>query len=151
MSEQGISRRVMLFYTGLGTVSLSLLASTIGFIRFLIPNAVYEPDRRFKVGLPEEIPLDGFVVKPDESVIIFRDVAGYHAISTTCTHLGCIVEKVGNGFDCPCHGSKFDEMGVPYAGPAPAPLPWYEIFLAPDGQLVVNLNKKVKVETKFRV
>lgn len=136
---------------GWGTVCLSGLASAAGFLRFLIPNAVYEPDRRFKAGYPDDIPLNGFLARQEEGVILLRDVAGIHAIGTRCTHLGCIVNRVEKGFECPCHGSKFDRLGIPYAGPAPRPLPWYEISLAPDGQLVVNMNREVKIETTFRV
>lgn len=151
MPEEKISRRNMLTITGFGASIIAVLVSSVGLLRFLIPNAVYEPDRRFKIGYPEDIPLNGHIVKPDEGVMIFRDESGFHAINTVCTHLGCIVKKVETGFDCPCHGSKFDEMGVPFAGPAPAPLSWHEISIAPDGQLVVDLNLKVKTETKFRV
>lgn len=151
MSENKMSRRDLLTFTGFGAFIIANFASSVGFLRFLIPNAVYEPDRRFKIGYPEDIPLNGYIEKPDQAVMIFRDESGFHAISTVCTHLGCIVKKVEAGFDCPCHGSRFDKLGVPYAGPAPTPLTWHKISVAPDGQLIVDLNVKVKIETKFRV
>jgi Rieske Fe-S protein len=45
------------------------------------------------------------------------------ALSLTCTHLGCRVERVSSGgFACPCHGSRFAADGSRIAGPARAPL-----------------------------
>ena len=42
----------------------------------------------------------------------------------TCSHLGCSIalNDKKNGFDCPCHGSKFSLDGKVTHGPAPAPL-----------------------------
>ena len=34
-------------------------------------------------------------------------------------------------------------------GPAPSPLTWFELTLAPDGQLVIDTRKTVPVGTKF--
>jgi Rieske Fe-S protein len=45
------------------------------------------------------------------------------ALSLTCTHLGCRVERVSSGgFACPCHGSRFTADGHRTAGPAQTPL-----------------------------
>jgi hypothetical protein len=34
-------------------------------------------------------------------------------------------------------------------GPAPSPLAWFELSLAPDGQIVVDTRKAVPVGTRF--
>ena len=45
-------------------------------------------------------------------------------ISSVCTHLGCVVaHNEGEGFACPCHGSRFSTDGSVVGGPAPAALP----------------------------
>jgi glycine/D-amino acid oxidase-like deaminating enzyme/nitrite reductase/ring-hydroxylating ferredoxin subunit len=55
----------------------------------------------------------------------YRDEAGVlHAVSPTCTHLGCEVRfnDAERSWDCPCHGSRFDPDGRVLAGPATTPL-----------------------------
>lgn len=61
------------------------------------------------------------------------------ALSLVCTHLGCIVNWVPEKkeFHCPCHGSIFDAHGNVLRGPAPRPLPSYEVRLQ-GGQVIVG-------------
>lgn len=49
-----------------------------------------------------------------------RDDGEVHAVSAACTHLGCVVQwnSVEKGWDCPCHGSRFDRFGKVLNGPA---------------------------------
>ena len=73
------------------------------------------------------------------------------AISTTCTHLGCIVGISDTGFACPCHGSRFDQDGTVTGGPAPKPLPWFKLSLAPNGELEVDKAMQVEPGTYLNV
>ncbi len=55
----------------------------------------------------------------------YRDDAGeLHAVSATCTHLGCQVawNAAERTWDCPCHASRFDPDGEVIEGPATRPL-----------------------------
>ncbi|MFD4431980.1 Rieske 2Fe-2S domain-containing protein, partial [Nocardia sp. NPDC058497] len=47
-----------------------------------------------------------------------------HAVSATCTHLGCIVafNDAERAWECPCHGSRFSVDGTVIHGPATMPL-----------------------------
>lgn len=49
------------------------------------------------------------------------EVAGLMALFQRCVHLGCRVPWCGpsQGFECPCHGSKYNAIGEYFAGPAP--------------------------------
>lgn len=49
------------------------------------------------------------------------------ALNLECSHLGCLVNPVEEGFYCPCHGSEFGPQGKVYSGPANASLKWYDI------------------------
>ncbi|MEX1025679.1 MAG: FAD-dependent oxidoreductase [Planctomycetota bacterium] len=73
-------------------------------------------------------------VAPDEGAVVkiggeragaYRDAAReLHAVSLTCTHLGCHVtwNPAERSWDCPCHGSRFDVEGRILHGPALEPL-----------------------------
>ncbi len=47
-----------------------------------------------------------------------------HAVSPTCTHMGCLVSFNGaeKAWECPCHGSRFGLDGAVLQGPATRPL-----------------------------
>lgn len=54
------------------------------------------------------------------------------AVHSTCSHSGCEVQKLRNGFECPCHGSEYDLRGLVVHGPAPDPLDVYPVVAYPD-------------------
>lgn len=41
------------------------------------------------------------------------------ALSAVCPHLGCLIERRGEGFNCPCHVSAFSADGRALEGPSP--------------------------------
>ncbi len=54
-------------------------------------------------------------------VAVYRDPEGeVHAVSATCTHLGCVVQfnPAEKSWDCPCHASRFTVDGEIIQGPA---------------------------------
>jgi glycine/D-amino acid oxidase-like deaminating enzyme/nitrite reductase/ring-hydroxylating ferredoxin subunit len=60
-----------------------------------------------------------------EPCAVYRDEAGeLHALSATCTHLGCVVafNDAERAWECPCHGSRFAIDGSILQGPANKPL-----------------------------
>lgn len=69
---------------------------------------------------------DAAILDIDGSQIAaFRDEQGMvHAVSATCTHMGCVVGWNGTDrtWDCPCHGSRFALSGEVIHGPATEPL-----------------------------
>ncbi len=78
-------------------------------------------------GIPtSDIPVGGGAIYPDERLVVTQPRAGvFKAFDSTCTHSGCLVNKVEDGLiQCPCHGSKYSiEDGSVQDGPAPTPLP----------------------------
>ena len=76
---------------------------------------------------PEDLkPGEGAHVRVDgQTVAAARDLDGtLHLRSTTCTHLGCVVQwnVAERSWDCPCHGSRFAPDGEVLEGPATRPL-----------------------------
>jgi len=133
---------------------VSLVTATVGFVastfRYLVPNILYEPSRRFTVGRPEDFPQGAATFLPDRRLFVFNSPDGFYAISSVCTHLGCNVRKGGPGFVCPCHGSQYDENGHVVHGPAPRSLSWFAISLTPRDELLVDLDRTVGPDFRLR-
>lgn len=159
MSE-GDSRRDFLLKLGAGAGIAALGGQAVASLRSLVPNVSYDAPTTVKLGITAEFP-DGLKYLPDERLFVFREGNTFHAISAVCTHLGCTVraealsrpetQEVGgratrmtHRFLCPCHGSAYSGDGTNLSGPAPKPLAWYRLSVAPDdGQLVVDLADPV--------
>ncbi len=149
--KDGVSRRDILGLASMGAAIVSFFVVMGGIFKMTKASVHYEESLKFKIGKPDEFPTGTVKVLDDKNVFIFADNDGLHAISNVCTHLGCIISAVDWGFQCPCHGSKFDKSGKVIGGPAPRPLPWLEVSKHVDGNLVVNAAKEVKMGTKFKV
>jgi menaquinol-cytochrome c reductase iron-sulfur subunit len=159
-------RRDFVVKLGIGGGLAALAAQAAASLRSLVPNVSYDAPTTVKLGPPNDFP-DGMKFLPDQRLFVFRDGNVFHAISAVCTHLGCTVRaealpqteqklvegkplKTTHRFLCPCHGSRYEGDGRNVAGPAPRPLAWYHLSIAPeDGELVVDLARPV--ERDFRL
>ena len=149
------SRRGFVKKLTVTTLGLGFVAAVVESFRFLKPNVLYEPSRVFKVGEVSQFPFGSRTVIEGKGVEIIREKDGIHAISLVCTHLGCLLNSVGNdpeiGYACPCHGSNFTPKGEVLGGPAPRDLPWYEMYMDNTGTLVVDSSKVNHKRTKLAV
>ena len=70
---------------------------------------------------------------------------GLIALYQRCVHLGCRVPwcQPSQGFECPCHGSKYDAVGEYFAGPAPRNLDRFGVEVI-DGNLVIKTGTIVE-------
>ena len=120
--------------------ALALSAATVGCASI--------PSERFTAGELSGFPLGESSRANDADVFILRSDEGVAAISGKCTHLGCSLDRApaDGGFHCNCHDSHFNDEGAVTAGPAKAPLDWFEVTIE-DGQVKVNPQKKVPVGT----
>lgn len=64
---------------------------------------------------------------------------GLMALWQKCVHLGCRVPSCvpSQGFECPCHGSKYNLHGEYEAGPAPRNMDRFGVSIDGAGDLVV--------------
>ena len=151
------ARRSVLF-SGF-VLGLAALGSVFGLwgaatLRFFFPNILTEPPNRFSVGFPADYAPGHVETRFKEQYGVWVVNGTYngrqqiYALSTICTHLGCITLWLDGEqkFKCPCHGSGFYQDGVNYEGPAPRPLDRYAIRIGDDGQLEVDKSKRFQEE-----
>lgn len=161
-------RREFLMQLGTGAGLCAIGYQGAASMRSLIPNVSYDAPTTVKLGMPHDFP-DGLKFLPDERLFVFRDGNIFHAISAVCTHLGCTVRaealsqpetasvdgsplRLTHRFACPCHGSRYTGDGTNVAGPAPKPLTWFQLSVAPDdGQLVADLAQEVGRDFRLTV
>jgi len=164
--DEPTDRREFFVKVGIGAGLVALAGQGLASLRSLVPNVSYDSPTTVKLGHPLEFP-DGMKFLPEQRLYVFREGRVFHAISAVCTHLGCTVRaealsqvetrtvegsplRITHRFLCPCHGSRYTGDGENVAGPAPRPLAWYHLSIAPDdGQLVVDLARPV--ERSFRL
>ncbi len=143
-------RRMLAWLSGFGLFG-SAVISAVSNLVFIKPRATYGAPNRFSIGKPEEFPAGTRISLDEHHVCVVREGEKLCAISTVCTHLGCIIGTTETGFSCPCHGSRYDQDGNVTGGPAPKALPWYQLTLAPNGELEIDKGAEVKAGTYLQV
>jgi nitrite reductase/ring-hydroxylating ferredoxin subunit len=122
--EDPVTRRRLLRAAGATLVAGGALAAG-GLVRFLTPPAHAAPPIR--AGRPDEFPPHSLRLLPHAPIYVLREEAGFAALSARCPHLGCLVQRRGAGYVCPCHGSEFDAAGGRVRGAARRGLAWLRV------------------------
>jgi Rieske Fe-S protein len=84
----------------------------------------------------EQLGLFTAIPFPEQRIALIMKQERIAALSLECTHLGCLVNMVDQGFFCPCHGSEFGPQGEVWSGPAPTSLPWHPVRIQRNRILV---------------
>ena len=168
---KGISRRQLLRYSVGGAMAVWLLEVTAGTIGFLWPNLSGGFGGKVRIGSLTEVKLlnsslpiaDGFPAYFPEAraFIILVDTGRQQFVAgedTTgdgtalnvrshyqrCPHLGCKPNPCIKNFwfECPCHGSRYDRLGIKAAGAqyGPAPRSMDRFSESVDGEGVLTLD-----------
>jgi cytochrome b6-f complex iron-sulfur subunit len=171
---QGLSRRQLL-RTSLGAgAGLVLIESTAATLSFLWPNLEGGFGGKVRIGTYDDIkllnsslPIDegfpayvpdarAFIVLVDPSRQQFiqgSDDTGdgtalnVRALYQRCPHLGCKPNPCLRNFwlECPCHGSRYDRLGIKAAGtqygPAPRSMDRFAAEVDAEGVLTLDTGK----------
>ncbi|MBN1482542.1 Rieske (2Fe-2S) protein [candidate division KSB1 bacterium] len=149
-SGEQIKRRSFLKKLAVCSCFTAGVLAVLGALRSVIPKLTRERTL-YKIGHLADFQVNYYTLSEKAGIFLYRDHRGVRAVSAICTHLGCTLVKSETGFICPCHGSCFHEDGNVISGPAPRPLTWFKVGLAPDGQLVVDKKRPVNSDEMFRL
>jgi cytochrome b6-f complex iron-sulfur subunit len=147
LDPEPMPRRDWLGLSSLFTMGGALLFGLVGMLRLPKAAVLASPSKKFRVPLPETLLEGEAFVPPGRSVAVFKEEEGLYAVSTICTHLGCIVKANAEGFECPCHGSRFSADGSVTKGPAPQALPWLKVSVS-GGMITIDEGTTVPQGTK---
>ena len=171
---EGISRRRLLRVSIAGGMALWLTEVLGGTLSFLWPNLKGGFGGAVKIGTLADVKLKNstlpiaegfpayfgdarsFIVLIDPSRQEFvpgEDKTGdgtalnVRALYQRCPHLGCKPNPCLKNFwmECPCHGSRYDRLGIkalgPQYGPAPRGMDRFSAKVESDGTLVLDTSK----------
>ena len=171
---QGMSRRTLLRRSTGGAMALWLTELTAGTLGFLWPNLAGGFGGIVTIGTLSDLKLansnlpiaDGFpAYVPDaRAYIVLIDTNRQQFVPGTdttgdgtalnvrplyqrCPHLGCRPNPCQKNFwfECPCHGSRYDRLGIKADGarfgPAPRSMDRFSATVQGDGTLVLNTGK----------
>jgi len=171
---QGMSRRTLIRRSIGGGMALWLLELTAGTLGFLWPNLTGGFGGVVKIGTLSDLKLangnlpiaEGFpayvpdarayivLVDPNRQQFVPGDdrsgnglALNVRALYQRCPHLGCRPNPCLKNFwfECPCHGSRYDRLGIKADGarfgPAPRSMDRFSATVQGDGTLVLNTGK----------
>ncbi|MEI7743838.1 MAG: Rieske 2Fe-2S domain-containing protein, partial [Chloroflexota bacterium] len=171
---QGVSRRELLRGSLAAGMGLWLLEVTAGTVGFLWPNLAGKFGGDVKVGTLDDVKLANSALPVDQGFPVYvpsakafvvlvdpsqqRFIAGddltgngasvnVRALYQRCPHLGCKPNPCEKNFwmECPCHGSRYDRLGIkasgPQYGPAPRGMDRFATKVDDAGVLTINTGK----------
>jgi len=174
VEESGVSRR-QFFNRAIGAVfGLFLGLQGIYYLAFFWPKLTGGFGSDVDAGAVED--LTAQTVNPDGSIVpVFvpearayvvpapdtlseqfdgRNVAagGFMALFQRCVHLGCRVPWCATsiGFECPCHGSKYNSIGEYFAGPAPRNLDRFVVEIQNDDRFIIRTGEIIETPRAAR-
>jgi cytochrome b6-f complex iron-sulfur subunit len=96
-------RRDFLGLAALWSAVLAMGTALAGVMRLPKPAVLPGPLRVYKLGDPAQYSVGSVTRMEAGGFFLFHEEQGFFAISSVCTHLGCVVAHTeGEGFACPC-------------------------------------------------
>ncbi len=166
----GVTRRQFLNRAIVGLTGFSLAAFGGAVLAFIWPQAGEGFGSKIRIGPIDDIKTsiaegDGFFYVPEGRMWITeyptdalekaRQVytgpeltgmeAGVVALFQTCPHLGCRVPACVSSqwFECPCHGSRYNQVGEKRGGPAPRGMDHFAMEVS-GGVLSVDTGTRIQ-------
>lgn len=166
--EAGVTRRQFFnralgatFFTFLGVLGLDVLAFlwpklsggfgadvNVGPVQDLLDQTANADGSVTPVFIPEArayvVPAPA--VLSDQYAGLSVAAGGVMALWQRCVHLGCRVPwcAPSQGFECPCHGSKYNGIGEYFAGPAPRNLDRFLLEVNDQNELIIKTGTVIQ-------
>lgn len=134
-----LSRREFLRLASNSLLGLSGAIGLGGLFRFLSFDMDPAPPSEYDLGPATDFPTGSRTLLMHIPAVLVHNDEGWLAMSLVCTHLGCTVEAKDKGFECPCHGSKYDAQGYVSRGPSTKSLRRLRVEVNDAGNVVLYM------------
>lgn len=165
-----VTRRQFLNRGVIALMGLGISAFGVAVVGFLWPSSSGGFGSKIRVGTVSDLKAeiqknDGFLYKPEgrmwlteypkaalpkakqvyDQPVLNSLEAGIAVLYQKCPHLGCRVPecKSSQWFECPCHGSQYNQAGEKKGGPAPRGMDRFATEVS-GGVLVVNTGQVIQ-------
>lgn len=166
----GVTRRQFLNRSVFALMGLGITVFGIAIVGFLWPAGSSGFGSKIRIGKISDVKADiesnsGFLYKPEGRMWLTEYPAaalpkakqaytpaqlagmeaGVVALYQKCPHLGCRVPecKSSQWFECPCHGSQYNQAGEKKGGPAPRGMDGFAMEVVGD-VLIVNTGQIIQ-------
>jgi cytochrome b6-f complex iron-sulfur subunit len=166
----GVTRRQFLNRSVFALFGLGITVFGVAIVGFLWPSGSSGFGSKIRVGKVSDVladiqSADGFLYKPEGRMWITEYPAaalpkaktvyspseltgmeaGLVALYQKCPHLGCRVPecKSSQWFECPCHGSQYNQVGEKKGGPAPRGMDRFAVEIN-GGVFTVNTGQIIQ-------
>lgn len=166
----GVTRRQFLNRSVFALMGLGITVFGVAIVGFLWPSGSSGFGSKIRIGKVSDVIADiesndGFLYKPEgrmwiteypaaalpkaEQVYAPTQLAGMEAgvmaLYQKCPHLGCRVPecKSSQWFECPCHGSQYNQVGEKKGGPAPRGMDGFGMEVT-GGVLIVDTGNIIQ-------
>lgn len=166
----GVTRRQFLNRSVFALFGLGISVFGVAIIGFLWPSGSSGFGSKIRIGKVTDVLADvqsgdGFLYKPEgrmwiteypaaalpkaETVYSPSELTGMEvglvALYQKCPHLGCRVPecKSSQWFECPCHGSQYNQVGEKKGGPAPRGMDRFAVEVS-AGVFTVNTGQIIQ-------
>jgi cytochrome b6-f complex iron-sulfur subunit len=166
----GVTRRQFLNRSVFALMGLGITVFGVAIVGFLWPSGSSGFGSKIRIGKVSDVLADidandGFLYKPEGRMWITQYPAaalpkaeaayaptqlagmeaGVMALYQKCPHLGCRVPecKSSQWFECPCHGSQYNQAGEKKGGPAPRGMDGFGMEVT-GGVLIVDTGNIIQ-------
>jgi Rieske Fe-S protein len=144
-----ISRREFVHYAWISSMALFMVGSGGATLAFAYPRfRAGEFGGEFFMGRVDDYEDGARVLNREGKFFLVRVQDEFKALYQVCTHLGCLVRDVPEGYSCPCHGSMFAFDGRLVRSPAPRDMDEFAVTITESGEIIVDTGTPTRGESR---
>jgi Rieske Fe-S protein len=147
--KRPITRREFMWYAWASSLALFMAGSGGVTLAFMYPRfKAGEFGGEFYMGNVDDYEDGDRVLNRKGKFYLVRVGDEFKALFQVCTHLGCLVRDVPEGYSCPCHGSVFTPDGTLVRSPAPRDMDQFAVTITDGGEIIVDTGTSIRGESR---